>query len=397
MTSLSQFQHRLSSIWKPLLLFGILAIIPFGMVMDQYSSDEGFIPVIQFGKRWKGRQLAEVKALDVEVLSRFGYDGQFYAQLAVDPALRHPDMQDALDRPQYRARRIGLPLMAYVLGAGQTWWILQSYALVNLMFWTLLFLLLWKTVGFHRVRDICLTIALLWTTGTLVSVSKALTDLPAVVVSLAAISLPISSLWCLLILGFAGLIKETSLLSYPAAWDVFRKTGWWSVRGVACLLILVLPLALWLLYVQMALALGRPVGSGNFGWPILNIYDKLVLAIADIRASGNETLFFRIGQMLEIVSLFSMIIQAIYVVKRPRWADRYWQFGIGFAILFFVLGPSVLAGQYAFTRVLLPLTVAFNLLIHRYEGTRGYAWWFVLGNIGLGGLAFRFVLTMMGY
>lgn len=397
MTKRALLRHFVHHNWKPVVLFVLLAIIPFGIVIDQYTSEEGFIPVIQFGQRWKGRQLEEVRALDVDILSRFGYDGQFYAQIAVDPSLQHPDMQRALDRPQYRARRVGLSLIAFVLGGGQTWWILQSYALLNLFFWILLFILIWKSIGFHRFRDICLAISLLWTTGTLVSVGKALTDLPAVVLSMTTIAMPISGFWFFLLLGFTGLVKETSILSFPIAYGEFKKSGWWSLNGLKNGLLLILPLAVWILYVQFTLASGRPVGSGNFAIPILNIYDKVALSLADLKDSTAEPIFFRIGQLLEIAGMFSMIIQAIYLVSKPRWLDRYWQFGIAFALLLFVLGPSVLAGQYAFTRVLLPLTFSFNLLIHQHENNPGFLTWFVLGNIGLGGLAFRFVLTLLGY
>ena len=45
-----------------------------------------------------------------------GYDGQFYAQLAVDPLLQSPGIENALDAPAYRARRILLSWTAYVFG-----------------------------------------------------------------------------------------------------------------------------------------------------------------------------------------------------------------------------------------------------------------------------------------
>ena len=47
------------------------------------------------------------------------YDGQFYAQLALEPLLRNPDIDRALDQPPYRARRILLSWTAWALGLGR--------------------------------------------------------------------------------------------------------------------------------------------------------------------------------------------------------------------------------------------------------------------------------------
>ncbi len=375
----------------------VFAIIPVGMVVDQVTSEEGLIPVIQFGKRWKGRQLSRVYEMDVVTLSRFGYDGQFYAQLALDPALQDPGMTRAMDRPRYRARRIGLPIMAHLMGMGHTWWTLQVYAALNLLFWFLLFFLLWQRVGFNSVRDILLAVSLLWTTGTLVSVSKALTDLPAAVISLGALTLQGSGwIWALL-LGMAALVKETSILSFTPALSAFKSNGLLSKKTFMHLGLLFLPIVFWVIYVQVQLPPGRATQSGNFALPFVGMVQKLGEGYTDLRTSQGETTFFRIGLFLEIVSLCSLFFQALYLIVKPKWSDRFWQYGIGFAVLFPLLGPSVLAGQFAFTRVLLPLTFAFNLLVHQHEKHPSFAIWFILGNLGLGGLAIRFGLTLLGY
>ena len=67
-----------------------------------------------------------------------GYDGQFYAQLAVEPLLRNRRLDKALDTPPYRARRILFSWTAYVLGLGRPRWILKAYALQNIIAWLLL-------------------------------------------------------------------------------------------------------------------------------------------------------------------------------------------------------------------------------------------------------------------
>ena len=56
----------------------------------------------------------------------FTYDGQFYAQLALDPLLRNPAIDRALDQPPYRARRILFSWTAWLAGFGRPWWVPTS-------------------------------------------------------------------------------------------------------------------------------------------------------------------------------------------------------------------------------------------------------------------------------
>ena len=55
------------------------------------------------------------------------------AQLALEPLLRDPAIDRALDLPPYRARRILFSWTAWALGLGRPQWILQAYALQNLL------------------------------------------------------------------------------------------------------------------------------------------------------------------------------------------------------------------------------------------------------------------------
>jgi len=67
-----------------------------------------------------------------------GYDGMYYAQLAVEPLLRDPAIDAALDNPPYRARRILFSWTAYALGLGRPAWILKAYSFQNVIAWLLL-------------------------------------------------------------------------------------------------------------------------------------------------------------------------------------------------------------------------------------------------------------------
>ena len=47
-----------------------------------------------------------------------GYDGQFFLAIALDPTLHNKGTITALDNPKYRYRRIGYPILGYIIGFG---------------------------------------------------------------------------------------------------------------------------------------------------------------------------------------------------------------------------------------------------------------------------------------
>jgi hypothetical protein len=89
--------------------------------------------------------------------------------------------------------------------------------------------------------------------------------------------------------------------------------------------------------------------------------------------------------LLELFGPLSLAAQASYLFLKPKTTDPTWAFGIGFAVLLIFLGDSVWAEQIAYCRVLLPLTFAFNLLLHATERGARFWGWFTVGNIGLAG------------
>jgi hypothetical protein len=69
-----------------------------------------------------------------------GYDGQFFAALAVDPLLLDANTPRYLDGPAYRAGRIGLPLAAWIVALGNRRAALIVYPLLT---WALSLLGIW--------------------------------------------------------------------------------------------------------------------------------------------------------------------------------------------------------------------------------------------------------------
>jgi len=84
------------------------------------------------------------------------------------------------------------------------------------------------------------------------------------------------------------------------------------------------------------------------------------------------------GDFLVLVALTT---QALFIAMRPRVRELWWRIGAAYACLMVFLGPAVWEGfPGAAPRVLLPLTLAFNILVPRRR-----AWWIVLllGNLSV--------------
>ena len=366
------------------MLLAVLLVPPTRILVHHYSPDSGFLGLIYFGKAFKEKVLPEVKKIFPVTKSHWGYDGQYYAQIALRPALSDHALVDALDNPPYRSRRIGLPFLAFCLGVGKSSWILQVYALLNFGFWLLLLVTISRFIGYNSAKDLSIAIALLWSTGTLTSVARSLTDFPAVVLSVLAIFS--GSRWFIAatLFGAAALVKETSILSFAALpWR--NKLQNMDVKHlIISTLIMVLPITLWVLYVHALMPTGSAAGYHNFSHPLSGISNKLYDAIpAMIKGWAGASSSRHASLLFEVLCPLSLAIQAIYLVSKPRVGSQAWRFGIGFVILLSILGESVWVEQYAYCRILLPLTFSFNLLIHKHESGARFGTWYFIGNAGM--------------
>jgi hypothetical protein len=367
-----------------IVVLAVLVALPAQILFEHFSRESGFLRLIDFGHQFRKTALPEVRELASASPSRSGYDGQFYAQLALRPALADPALEHALDNPRYRARRIGLPLLAHSLGLGQPGWVLQIYALLNACFWVAMLAALLRFTGCQRLPDLLLAFALLGSSGTLISVTKALTDFPATV--LGALAIVSNRRWAAraALLSVSALVKETSVLSFAAAQWGRSAPGADLRRSMICALILFLPVGLWLAYVYLRLDTGFVTGHRNFALPLVGVAHKLWSGWQRLAsASADATIFGYAFLLFEILCPMSLLVQAIYLAVKPNPASEAWKFGIGFAILLCFLSDLAWVGQAAYMRILLPLTFSFNLLIHRHESGPRFAVWYLLGNCGL--------------
>jgi len=362
-------------------IVAFLAAIPTHMLASGFSTETGFLRFLTVGRHFEADALPELRESRPPLNSEKGYDGQFYAQLALDPMLRHPELRQALDDAPHRPDRIGLPWLAHCLGLGRPAAVLQIYALLNFAFWAALLGMFLLHVGLERPRDLLLATALLWSTGTLVSLDRALTDFPAMALGVMAVWQTSGQLSPAGLLSAACLIKETSILQIPVVgWSeranlgVARLIGTWALMS--------LPVAAWLLYVRWNLP-GTVIPSEDiFRLPFAGLVTKLLTAGNDIWQTARSG-SFPFNEIFELLAPVSLVIQAIYLTRYPRLASRAWRLGGGFVLLMLFLGDKVWVEQYGFCRILLPLTAAFNLIVHQREEGPSYTRWFVAGNVGM--------------
>lgn len=303
-----------------------------------------------------------------------GYDGFFYAQIAYHPTLAAPELPRAVDGLAYRGRRILAPLLAWALALGKPAWIAHVYSLLNVAAWLLLAAYLWRILAVRDVRGWIAWAGVLFSAGALSSVRLALTDLVALTALAVAMfaaerGRPTAAIGAL---AAAGLTRETSVFALPGLWE----RPWLSWRNVARSAAAVAPLAAWIGYIRWRIGPGG-AGPRNLGWPLAGWVEKWRLTFTDLRTAGEVALMWT-----TILATLALTIQAVYLVAHPQVRDRWWRLGAAYVLLFVVLGTAVWEGYPgAATRVLLPMTLAFNVLAARNRSSLA---WLIAGNLAIG-------------
>ncbi len=344
-----------------------------------YQPGKGFTALIMFGGFNEERFIPELKALDYHVDEQsWGYDAQWYAQLAMEPDLRDPDLGMAIDNLPYRARRILFSWTAWLLGGGQPGAVLQVYALQNVLCWLGLAVLLLR--WFKPVDwDNCLRwAAVLFSAGLIVSVRGSLVDGPGLLLVAAGVALfEAGRPWlAALAMGVGGLGKETNILGAA----VLAKPEENTVKAWAAMIVrgalVAVPLAVWTACILVWFgAEGANTGARAFGLPFVEWWKKAVATVSEL-AEGPANPAFALSSLFMVIAV---TVQFLVVVLRPRWSDAWWRVGAAYAVLLVFLGEAVWEGYPGATsRVMLPLLVAFNVLV-----PKGRGWWvvLVLGNL----------------
>ncbi len=299
-----------------------------------------------------------------------GYDGQFYAQMALDPLLRNPEIDRAMDKPGYRAHRILLSWTAWLISRGDAAMALQVFAWQNVFFWLVLAWLMTKWCPPGDARMFVLWTGVLLTHGLLISVRNAVTDGPSVVMTaLAVLSMERGRPWvAAAIAGVSGLARETNILA-GAMWlpRLSRHPRSWLVVGAALLLCL-LPLALWLDYLRSIYLDATFSGGGHITTPLAGFLWKVHTTWGAVQAQG-----LTVQATASVLMLIAFVAQAAALI----WCTRlWWRDRSSSPTWLLVAWPFLLLGLTAhrvvwdgspgaITRVVLPLTVGVNVLLAR--------------------------------
>lgn len=275
-----------------------------------------------------------------------GYDGQFFAALAVDPLLLDANTPRYLDGPAYRAGRIGLPLAAWVVALGNRRGALLAYPLLT---WALSLLGVWVAARWLEEdgRSVLWAAPLALSVGMVSSMLRCLPDA-------AAASLLLLAIWLdrggrrgsVAALAFAALVRETSLIGAVALAVIRWRRG--ERRKAA--LALAVPAGLATLW--RAWVLSRPGFDPyplvDFGWPLRWLADW-------VRMAPGTPLSARLA-----IAAVLLAIVAVAGLPRP-WSPPAWTYA-GFAALALVLNIRVYDDPWSFGRVLAALPVLAAVL-----------------------------------
>lgn len=369
----------------------VLPIVPYLAVVTIflvslsgfYDPQTGFTGLIMFGEQLDEQAVPALRALPHHIVSdSSGYDGQYYAQLALDPLLRDPATLGAVDVPLYRARRILFSWTAFLLGLGRVEWVVEAYALQNVLCWLALAWLLLRWMPPGSPRYFAVWVGCLFSQGLMTSVRFAVLEGPSLLLLvLTMLALETGRPWlAAAVAGVSGLGRETNLLN-GAALVTWRNR--WPRRAevrrlVVQAAVLVAPFGLWLAYVSYPGWPAFDMGGRNFAAPPFGYLEFWADTVSSLRADGWASV-----ARFKLLVLISLTTQAVVLVSRPRWRDPWWRVGVVYAGFMLVLGSAVWEGHPgAAARVLLPLTLAFNVGL-----PKGRAFWllFVLGNLTIAG------------
>jgi hypothetical protein len=307
------------------------------------------------------------------------YDGQFYVQRALDPLLRDPDVDRAMDLAPFRARRILFSWTAYALGLGRPAWIVEAYALQNVACWLALAMLLTQWVPPTTARGLALWGACLFSHGLLWSVRFSLLDGPSLLLTTVAVMAAERGrlLLAAAVVGISGLGRETNLLAAAAQRVPADRAGW--IRLAAAAALVLLPVLIWHDYLRSIYRSTVFVGTNQLVLPFEGLVPNWSNAI---EVALRDGLFSNQG--VPLLLLLSLALQAAYIILRRDFSSTWWRVSAMYVVLMLLL-DSVLGNPHtgAITRVLLPMTVGFNVLLAREVPAIRFWPWFVGGNLHL--------------
>ena len=364
-------------VWRAL-AFALCALF-LASVARFYHPGLGFsaLLIIPAGHEYKIPALQQIP--HYEYPPQTAYDGALYVQLAMEPLLRDPAIDRALDAPAYRARRILFCWTAYALGFGRPAWILQAYALQNVACWLLLAWLITRWFPLTSGRLFALWAGSMFSHGLLMSARMALLDGPSLLLlACAVLAAERGHRWVsAAVLGVAGLGRETNLLGGIAL--PWPRTGRDWMKTAAAGALVILPLVVWQDYIwSIYRGTSTSAGADQLTVPLAAYAHKWRVTVGQLRAQGVVS-----PAGYTLLAVIAVSVQVVFLAATRAWRDSWWRLAAAFGLLILTAHWVVWEGYPgAVTRVALPLKLGFNVLLARHPPRHFWAW-FVAGNLDL--------------
>lgn len=357
----------------------VLVLLFFAAVARFYHPGTGFTALIGFpaADDFEPSVLRSVPHYQYPAYA--SYDGQFYAQRALDPLLRDPEVDRGMDLAPFRARRILFSWTAYVLGLGRPRWILEAYALQNVVCWVIIAALLTRWLSPSSWRGLALWAACVLSHGLLWSVRFALLDGPSLMFTMWAIASAERGgvLGSAAIVGVNTLGRETNILALLAQ-PIPGNRKQWARAGLALVLAIV-PVLIWMDYLRSIYRSTTLAGTDTFVFPGRGLVQNWSVVLGRIGSGHSRT-----ESIFAACILLSVVVQAAFIFARREYALPWWRVGCAYAAMLLCLDSVLVAPSTgAITRVMLPLTMGFNILLAREHRAARFWPWFVAGNLHL--------------
>lgn len=370
--------------FKKTFTIAYLAIVAFIAlrIADYQHPVYGYTWLPQFGEKHAPYELPKLIHADHYVYpNSHGYDGQYYAQLALYPSATDPALNETSAYNHYRTRRILLSWIAWSIGGGNPDSIVKAYSFLNAFFWLGTALLLLRWLPPNSLQNLFRFSASLLTLGIVESWNKALLDGPSLfIISLGIFALEKGRPWLsALVLGIGGLAKETNILA--AVIHKIPRLGKPKsiVPDAAKYALCTLPIFAWLAYLYTSVPVtnsGQSVGGGNFDFPFFAFGRAFAEAMGNLELGNNPVSLLWSKPALMVSVLVQFLFFAFYRKSDSPW----WRVGASFSVLGILLGDAVWEGSAtaATFRVVLPVSIAFNILLPK---TKKYLSLLLLGNL----------------
>ena len=356
----------------------VISVVTFIAICAQfYIPGKGFTYLIMFGDRPGANYIPQLRAINhYELEDSPGYDAQYYAQIAMQPRLSDPALKIGIDSLSYRARRILFCWTASGLALGDPARAMHIYAVQNIVCWLLLAWLLLRWFPATNWGNFVRWFSVLFCFGLCFSVRGSLVDGPSLLLIAVGMALLEAGRpwWSAVVLGISGLGKETNILGGVApSWPAGKSRRAWlaaAARGV----IVVLPILLWLQVLSRWLGSSNEMGWSNFTAPLVAYMAKWFDTLTDPSLAGSDSL-----ARSSLFMLVALTTQFLFFACCRRWQSPWWRVAAVYSVMMIFLGNPVWEGYPgAASRVLLPMTLAFNIQVPRNR-----AWWVVLllGNL----------------